>query len=610
MELFKRFLTYVRPYRWQILQIMLLLVGVSAIGLWRPAIFRYIIDDALIAGGDGGNVRALLIGVGLMLANTGLNAAIGFVQSWKVQIVGQRIIFDIRRNLHKHLQRLSMSYFESNQTGRIMSRVMYDVDALGSLASGTLIQLMRDIVIVVFLVSYMFWMNWQMTLIAVMIIPLYIINFLALRARIKRAYRRVREKVSEISGDLHEKIAAAKVVKSFTRERSESRTFIHHLRENMGLTLDSARLSLYLGRSGAILTGLGTAAIYGIGGYYIITNQHDFTVGKLVQYNSYLGMLYGPTERLILSNDVITRALVALERIFDVFDREPEVKDKADAIEPERIDGQFEFRNVNFGYNPDELVLQNINLAVEPGEMIAFVGPSGSGKTTMANLIARFYDPTTGDIFLDGVNLKDIKLASLRRQIGIVLQETHLFTGTIRDNVKYGNRHASNEEVVKAAIAANAHDFIMELPEDYETELGERGMKLSGGQRQRVAIARAILRDPRILILDEATSALDSTSEALIQAALDRLMEGRTSFVIAHRLSTIMKANKIAVLENGIIVDVGSHDELLERGGLYAKLYNMQFRKQELEEDEDAAEAANAPVAVATPGRAANQKKT
>ncbi|NUQ00876.1 MAG: ABC transporter ATP-binding protein [Armatimonadetes bacterium] len=610
MELFKRFLRFVRPYRWQIAQVMVLLLVVSGIGLWRPKIFQFILDDALGAKalGKAGveaepSVAKLWIGVGLMLLNTALMAGIGYWRSWKITVVGQRIIFDIRRHLHKHLQRLSMSYFESHQTGRILSRVMYDVDAIGSLASGTLVMLLSDIVTIIFLIFYMFYLNWQMTLIAVLIIPLYIINFTMLRKSIQRAYRRVREKVSEISGNLHEKLAATKVVKSFTRERSESRIFIHQIRENLGLSLQSARLSMWLGRSAAILTGIGTAAIYLVGGYFVITGQEDFTVGKLVQFNSYLGMLYGPVERLIQSNDVITRALVALERIFEVFDTRPEVEDKPDALNLDHIDGRVEFKNVNFGYIPDELVLQNINLMVEPGEMVAFVGPSGSGKTTLANLIARFYDPTTGDIFLDGNNLKDIRLRSLRHSIGMVLQETHLFTGTIRDNVRYGNRQATNEEIVRAAMAANAHDFIMELPEDYDTELGERGLKLSGGQRQRVAIARAILRDPRLLILDEATSALDSTSEALIQAALDRLMEGRTSFVIAHRLSTIMKANKIVVLENGIIVDIGSHDELLERGGLYAKLYNMQFRKQEMEEEEEEAAKATPRATVATPGR-------
>ncbi len=598
MDLFKRFLRFLRPYRWWLGQVMFLLLVVSAINLWRPAIFQYIMDDALGArslGRPGEAIKPdahkLMVGIALMMLNTAAMAVVGFIRSWRITIIGQRIIFDIRRHLHKHLQRLSMSYFESRQTGRIMARVMYDVDAIGQLASGTLVQLLSDIVTIVFLLLYMLYLNWLMTVVAILIIPLYIINFVLLRKSIARAYRRVREKVSEISGNLHEKIAATKVVKSFTRERHETRVFIGQLRDNLVLTLASARLSMYLGYGGSIITGIGTALIYLIGGLFIVYGQYDFTVGKLVQFNAYLGMIYGPAERLIQSNDVVTRAMVALERIFEVFDTRPEVEDKPDAAELERIDGRIEFRNVNFGYVPEQLVLQNINLMVEPGQMVAFVGPSGSGKTTLANLIARFYDPVSGDLILDGTNLKDIRLKSLRRNIGIVLQETHLFTGSIRENICYGNPHVDRERVIQAAMAANAHDFIMELPEDYDTELGERGLKLSGGQRQRVAIARAILRDPRILILDEATSALDSTSEALIQAALDKLMQGRTSFVIAHRLSTIMKADRIVVLENGIIVDVGSHEELLERGGLYAKLYNMQFRKQEMEEEEEAEEA-------------------
>ncbi|MCC7491468.1 MAG: ABC transporter ATP-binding protein [Fimbriimonadaceae bacterium] len=609
MNLFVRFLRFVRPYRWQIAQIMGYLMLVTAVSLWRPVIFRYIMDDALGAKSLGTrnpiqpDQAKLLIGVGLMIANTFLMAGIGYLRSWKVTKVGQRIIFDIRRALHKHLQKLSMAYFESRQTGRIMSRVMYDVDAIGNLASGTMVQLLSDIILIVFLVCYMFILNWIMGLVSVLLIPLYIINFMMMRKRIQRAYRKVREKVSEISGNLHEKIAATKVVKSFTRERSETRLFMHQLRENYGLTIESAKMSLYLGRSAAVLSGAGTAAMYLIGGYFIVHGMYGFTIGTLVQFNTYLGMLYGPVERLIQSNDVVIRAMVALERIFDVLDTRPEVEDRPDAVDLETIDGAVEFRNVNFGYIPDELVLQSINMEVNPGQMIAFVGPSGSGKTTLANLIARFYDPTTGDLFLDGHNLKDIRLRCLRRNIGMVLQETHLFTGSIRDNIRYGNRHASNDLIVRAAMAANAHDFIMELPEDYDTELGERGLKLSGGQRQRVAIARAILRDPRILILDEATSALDSTSEALIQAALDRLMEGRTSFVIAHRLSTIMKADRIVVLENGIIVDAGTHEELLERGGLYAKLYNMQFRKQEQQDEDDDEETTTTTQQVVTPGR-------
>ncbi|MBI5830930.1 MAG: ABC transporter ATP-binding protein [Armatimonadetes bacterium] len=606
MHLLRRFMMFLRPYRWQMAEVFVLIFLVNGFSLWRPQLMGYCIDYGVGARGVGKaggaiqpNMHLLWKGVILLLINTAGMAVLSFWRSWRISYVAQRVIFDIRRHLHRHLQKLSMSYYESRQSGRIMARVMYDVDAIGGLAGDVLVQLLTDTVQVVFLVYLMFSMSWPLAFIAVVVLPCYLVNFLLLRNKIRRSARRVREKISVISGDLQEKISAAKVVKSFTRERSESRRFVHHLRDNMELTLVSRRYSIWLGTSGMILQQVGTAVFYLVGGLFIIRGYHGMSVGKFMAFKMFLDMLYGPAQRLIDSNDMITRALVAVERIFEVLDTKPDIEDVPSPIVPAKVEGLVEFRNVSFGYDPHELVLQNINLEVQPGEMCAFVGPSGSGKTTLANLIARFYDPTSGALVLDGNDLREIKLNYLRRQIGVVLQETHLFTGTIRSNLRYGNGYATNEEVVRAAMAANAHDFIMELPEDYDTEIGERGLKLSGGQRQRIAIARAILRDPRILILDEATSALDSTSEALIQSALDQLMVDRTSFVIAHRLSTIMKADKIVVLEHGIVVDVGSHEELLERGGLYAKLYNMQFRKQALEEEEDDEDGG-----AAQPGRA------
>jgi subfamily B ATP-binding cassette protein MsbA len=605
MALLKRFLAFLRPYRWLLAQVFGLVFIVNFLSLWRPAIMAYILDDGVGLSNlthPAPEMHLIWRGVLLLLFNTCLMTVISYIRAWQISYVAQRVIFDIRRHLHRHLQKLSMAYYESHQSGRIMARVLYDVDAIGGLAGDTLVQLLTDTVQIIFIVALMFWLSWPLALIAVVSLPCYLINFLLLRNKIRRAARRVREKFSVISGDLQEKLSAAKVVKSFARERSESRRFIHHLRENMHLTLESRRLAIWLGTSAMMLTQLGTAAFYLLGAWLVLHHVHGLKVGMVfIQFKSYLDMLYAPAQRLVDSNDLITRALVAVERIFEVLDTRPEVEDAPHPIIPEHIDGRVEFRNVSFGYDPHELVLQNISFEVEPGQMCAFVGPSGSGKTTLANLITRFYDPTSGAIYLDGQDLRDLKLNHLRSQIGIVLQETHLFTGTIRTNLRYGNRNAGNDAVVRAAMAANAHDFIMELPDDYDTEIGERGIKLSGGQRQRLAIARAILRDPRLLVLDEATSALDSTSEALIQAALDTLMVGRTSFVIAHRLSTIMRADKIVVLEQGIIVDVGTHEELLERGGLYAKLYNMQFRKQETEAEEDEEEALN-PVGGVHPG--------
>jgi subfamily B ATP-binding cassette protein MsbA len=591
MNPFRRFLGYLKPYRWWILQAILLMFMISGLGLVMPMIMRILIDDVLPS--TPAEVRQLsldralfahaLRNLGLLVAGIMglriLSGGISFLLNYRIIQLSQRVIFDIRHQLHRHLQRLSMAYYESHQTGRIMARVMYDVDAIQALTTGNLITIVTDTVTLIAVIVLILWMNWKLALLALLVFPLYVLNFLGWRKRIRRTSHRIREKYSRISGSLHEKIAGAKVVKSFTRERSETREFLHDLRENLGLVVMQGQLSTALSIISDLITGLGTATVFLVGGYYVL--QGHMTIGALIQFNAYLGQLYGPVVRMVQINDVIQRAMVALERVFEVLDTMPDVQDAPDAIRLDRVEGRIVFENVSFGYDPNELVLQNINLEVEPGEMIALVGPSGSGKTTFANLIARFYDPTYGRITLDGVDLRKIRLTSLRQQIGIVLQETFLFTGTIRDNIRYGRPDATEEEIIRAAQAANAHEFIMNLPDDYDTEIGERGLKLSGGQRQRIAIARVILRDPRILILDEATSSLDSTSEALIQSALDNLMRGRTSFVIAHRLSTIMKANRILVLEHGIVVDSGSHRELIERGGLYARLYEMQFKKDE-----------------------------
>ena len=337
------------------------------------------------------------------------------------------------------------------------------------------------------------------------------------------------------------------------------------------------KLSTTLGTTSEFISGLGTAIILCYGSYLAIREEAGMTAGRLVQFTSYLAQLYGPIVRVVQVNDVIQRASVALERIFECSTRSLPLP-RAVPLPP--VKGHVVVENVSFGYDPDKLVLKGVSLDVQPGQMIALVGPSGSGKSTLSNLIPRFYDVSEGRILIDGYDLRDVTLHSLRSQIGIVLQETLLFSGSIRDNLRYGAPEATDKELFEAAKAANAHDFIIEQENGYDTEIGERGMKLSGGQKQRLAIARAILRDPRILILDEATSALDSESEALIQEALERLMRGRTTFVVAHRLSTIMRADRIVVLDKGEIAEMGTHIELLENNGIYARLYIEQFKSQ------------------------------
>ncbi|NLB94281.1 MAG: ABC transporter ATP-binding protein [Armatimonadetes bacterium] len=576
MENLRRFARYVFAYKWRVFGALGLILVLQGQGAVIPWLTKTLIDDVIP------NRRMEMI-KWVLVAILGLRLASGVISYWRtylVSLVGQLVLFDLRNDIFRHLQKLSLSYYEKNQAGKILARVMWDVQNVHQLFSSAFIQLISDTFAIIIFIVILFSMSAKLAFYSILVLPLYAWTFLILRPRIRRASQDVQEKFSYIVGSVSERITGAKVVKSFTRERSEQRRFVGDIREKTTLELDMIKLSTTLGTTSEFISGLGTAIILCYGSYLAIREEAGMTAGRLVQFTSYLAQLYGPIVRVVQVNDVIQRASVALERIFEVLDTKPSVAEKPDAVPLPPVKGHVVVENVSFGYDPDKLVLKGISLDVQPGQMIALVGPSGSGKSTLSNLIPRFYDPIEGRILIDGYDLKDVTLHSLRSQIGIVLQETLLFSGTIRDNLRYGAPEATDEELVAAAKAANAHDFIIEQENGYDTEIGERGMKLSGGQKQRLAIARAILRDPRILILDEATSALDSESEALIQEALERLMRGRTTFVVAHRLSTIMRADRIVVLDKGEIAEMGTHIELLENNGIYARLYIEQFKSQ------------------------------
>ncbi|HOJ20332.1 MAG TPA: ABC transporter ATP-binding protein [Armatimonadota bacterium] len=576
MENLRRFARYVFAYKWRVFGALGLILVLQGQGAVIPWLTKTLIDDVIP------NRRMEMI-KWVLVAILGLRLASGVISYWRtylVSLVGQLVLFDLRNDIFRHLQKLSLSYYEKNQAGKILARVMWDVQNVHQLFSSAFIQLISDTFAILIYVVILFSMSAKLAFYSILVLPLYAWTFLILRPRIRRASQDLQEKFSYIVGSVSERITGAKVVKSFTRERSEQRRFVGDIREKTTLELDMIKLSTTLGTTSEFISGLGTAIILCYGSYLAIREEAGMTAGRLVQFTSYLAQLYGPIVRVVQVNDVIQRASVALERIFEVLDTKPSVAEKPDAVPLPPVKGHVVVENVSFGYDPDKLVLKGISLDVQPGQMIALVGPSGSGKSTLSNLIPRFYDPIEGRILIDGYDLKDVTLHSLRSQIGIVLQETLLFSGTIRDNLRYGAPEATDEELVAAAKAANAHDFIIEQENGYDTEIGERGMKLSGGQKQRLAIARAILRDPRILILDEATSALDSESEALIQEALERLMRGRTTFVVAHRLSTIMRADRIVVLDKGEIAEMGTHIELLENNGIYARLYIEQFKSQ------------------------------
>ena len=604
MALLIRLLQFGRNYKWYLAAAVLLVFIATGLGLLLPLIFGVIIDrlteyyalgpsEKQLARPD---IAGFVVTICWVLGGIYLVQWVGmYVRGLLLLFVSNRIVFDIRQRLFRHLMRLSLNYFESNPTGRIMARVLYDVEAVQSVLSGELVNIITNIITMVVVLVILYVYSWQLAIVATVALPLYVLNFLLLKRRIRHLAAEARSQYSQVYATLSEAIAGIRVIESFAREHWEARRFVHEIRQSMSLNIRVGRWRIILHSNANLLTQIANLAILGIG-CYLILYPGTLSIGDLVAFRAYVGMLYGPIIALVTISDVINWASTAVERIFETLDTVTSVQEAKEPIRLDTVKGRVEMRHVDFAYEPSEPVLRDINLVAEPGEVTALVGPSGGGKTTVVHLVPRFYDPTSGQILIDAEDLRDVSLASLRQQIGMVMQESFLFSGTLRENIKYGKPKATDEEVVQAAIAANAHDFIMEFPDGYETRVGERGSRLSGGQRQRITIARAILSNPRILILDEATSDLDSESEALIQQALEYLMQGRTTFIIAHRLSTIINADRILVLDKGEIVEQGTHAELATGGGLYEKLSNVQFRQAQDKIEEYEAALAQQPA--------------
>ncbi len=609
--MFWRFLTFARRYRWMLLVSLLLVFLSRSFTLIMPWVIGQLVDKFQafarlqgligVASGAGGALPpnpALQQGrletahyLALLFAIiAGVNISqwlVSYLQQMILLVVGNRILFDVRQKLFRHLQRLSLRFYKQNPHGWIMARLLYDVDAIQATLSGNLVQVISDSMMVLVAIVILYFINWRLAIIASFSLPLYALNFMTMRRQIRREAAEQRDQFSQVYSMLSEDIAGIKVVKGFAREQWEARRFVKEIRANIRLKVRLGRLRTILGNNANVITGLSDLMVLAFGCYQILF-MNNLTLGQLIMFRGYLWMLFQPIISIVTANDVLNNAMAAVDRIFDTLDTPPEIQESKNAVKPKSVEGRVEFRHVDFSYEPTEPVLRDINLVAEPGQVVALVGPSGSGKTTMVHLIPRFYDPGNGQILLDGIDLRDLSLRALRGHIGMVMQEDFLFSGSLRENIKYGRPNASDEQVVQAAIAANAHDFIMEFPDGYETQVGERGDRLSGGQRQRISIARAILRNPRILILDEATSDLDSESEALIQEALEKLMKDRTTFSIAHRLSTVMNADQIMVMDHGQIVERGTHAELATAGGLYAKLCEVQFKRgqEKIEEHE------------------------
>lgn len=580
MKTFLRLLLYIKPYRGKLAIAFMLAAGVTILGLLPPYLMKIIIDDVIIKK----DMRLFTVIIGILFLIYILRSILISFRIVMDNIVQQGLIFDLRNHVYHSLQRLSLSYFESKDTGKIVSRIINDVEALQAIVTSGLVTLFVAFITLIGSLAILITINLKLTLIAMIPIPLLTFLIFRFSGKAHRSYRQVRRKLAKVTSILQESIFGIREIKTFTQEDYEEKKFSiqgkGYLRSNMRIAkLWSIYYPLIL-----FVSSLGTVLVLWFGGGEVIAGV--LSIGSLVAFYGYLGLFYQPIDQLNQVNNMFQHARAAGERVFDIIDVIPEVEEPKDVISlSSPVKGAVEFNNVCFSYNEKEQVIDDISLKVEPGEKIAIVGPSGSGKTTLISLIPRFYDISKGFITIDGYDIRKLRLSYLREQIAIVLQEPFLFNESLRKNIGFSKGEASKEEIIAAAKNANADEFINKFPNGYETRAGERGTNLSLGQKQRISIARAILKDPSILILDEATSSVDTEVEALIQEALERLMENRTSFIIAHRLSTIRNADRIVVMDKGRIVEIGTHWELLRKRGLYSQLYRVQFKVKDIKEE-------------------------
>jgi ABC-type multidrug transport system fused ATPase/permease subunit len=568
-----RLMGFVRPYWWGS-AISVALILVLTFFRLGPAWFTKLIIDESVPNRDFGQAVFFIF---CLLGTSALVNAMTAVEMYLEQWVGQKVIFDLRAKLYDHLQSQSMSFYDANQTGQLMSRVTNDVNQVQFFLTQGLARLVNTFVTIGIFLTMMLALDWQLTLVSLLVVPL-IIFFQMGYSRAFPLYRIASQKSADLNVVIQENVTGIKLVKAFNREPFEADRF-NKVNWDIREARMKANVAMAIASPGQdFATYLSAIIIISYGAYRVIDG--GLSVGSLAAFYSYVLTMWSPVRWLTFINQMAQQAIASGERVFEILDTKLEVTEKPDAIRLERIEGRIELENVSFAYGKNPPLLRDISVTVEPGQTLALVGPSGSGKTTLINLIPRFYDVTGGAVKIDGIDVRDLSLESLRGQVGMVMQETFLFNMTIRENISYGREGATQEQIEAAAKAANAHDFIMELEEGYNTLTGERGVRLSGGQRQRIAIARAILVDPRILILDEATSSVDNKTDYLIRQALDQLMVGRTTIVIAHRLSTVRRAHQIAVMEKGRITAMGTHEELLRTSVLYQHLNEIQFALQ------------------------------
>ena len=573
-------MAYAMPYKWSLAVVITAGIGKFTVPLLVPYLTGVLVDRVLPANAGIPIAERMTTLWWLAAAMAGVAVVEGimiYVRGYYTVRVGSNVAFDVRQSLWRHMQRLSLGFHQSRPSGTLLSGLMSDIAVSQHMINSGIINVCIDAVSGTVALAVLLAISWKLTLIVLSVLPLYGLLYRRINPALRQASHEVQEQTSVMSGSAIERLGGIAVIQTFAQEQQESRAFDEQAGDLRGKTIRRGQLDNILQALNNLLVGLAAAAVWIVGAYFAIS-EGGMSVGKLIQFTGSAGALYLPIRRFSEINVMFQQSMAAIERIFAIFDVVPAVADRPEALDRPIQRGEIVFRDVHFGYSPSgPEVLKGLDFRVEPGQRIAIVGESGAGKSTLVTLLPRLYDVTGGAISIDGLDIRDYRLQALRRGIGIVLQESILFSGTIYENLRYARKTATWDEIVEAARMANAHAFIMELADGYLSVIGERGTTLSGGQKQRISIARTILQDPRVLIFDEATSALDSESENLITEAMRRVMAGRTSLVIAHRLSTIMGADRILAMRDGRVVEQGSHGELLKAGGYYRYLFEQQF---------------------------------